>query len=562
MHCKSCELLLEHSLQKLDNVEKVYADQSRGIVTVSYTENIPDEKAIESIIRENGYRIGKEAKLPWFHTDLDTYIETILILAVLFMIYIFVKMSGISVGNFGNFSSPSFGVAFLVGLTAGVSSCMALVGGLILSVSAKWNEEHMRASKWHRFQPHLYFNIGRITGFGILGGLLGVFGFFVSLSPFAIGGLTIGSGLIMLLLGINLSELSPRLSQVSITLPKFLGSGVRKTDGASKHTVALMTGALTFFLPCGFTLAMQAYAITTGSFTTGALTMMAFALGTAPGLLGVGGLTSYLSGTIAKKFFKFTGILVLILALFNISNGYILMNLGGLAKITPTTGVVSDEVQEIRMTESDSGYTPSTLSIKPNMHTRWIINATNPYTCASQLIVPSLGITKQLEPGENIIEFISPASGTIGFSCSMGMYSGKILITPDAKIELSKDTNTSVISSKNTLPEKTIGVTCSTGNNFTSTGTCDKGSIETPTTSVSASLNPPTGVETLNLSYTTSGLSGNIQVKKGGNYKIVIDVKDTISGCMSTILIPGLDEHIQYLRGGTQVVFNIQPQET
>jgi sulfite exporter TauE/SafE/copper chaperone CopZ len=441
MHCKSCELLLERSIQQIKGVEKVHADQSKGTVTISYADVIPNEKTIESIIKENGYKLGKEAKLPWFHTEIDTYIETILIVAVLFMLYIFVKMSGFSFGSFGDFSSPSLGVAFLVGLTAGVSSCMAMVGGLILSVSAKWNEEHMRASKWHRFQPHLYFNIGRITGFGILGGLLGIFGSFISLSPFAIGALTVGTGLIMLLLGINLSDLSPRLSKVSITLPKFLGSGVGKSDGASKHMVAMTTGALTFFLPCGFTLAMQAYAITTGSFTIGSLTLMAFALGTAPGLLGVGGLTSYISGTIAKKFFKFTGILVLILAIFNISNGYTLMNLGGLAKITPTTGVVSDEVQEIRMTESDSGYTPSTLSIKPNMHTRWIINATNPYTCASQLMVPSLGITKQLEPGENIIEFISPASGTIGFSCSMGMYSGKIIITSDAKIELSKDTS-------------------------------------------------------------------------------------------------------------------------
>lgn len=98
---------------------------------------------------------------------------------------------------------------------------------------------------------------------------------------------------------------------------------------------------------------MQAYAITTGSFTIGALTMMAFALGTAPGLLGVGGLTSYLSGTFAKRFFKFTGVLVLLLALFNISNGLTLMSLGGSTKVVPSTGVISDEVQEIRMTESD-----------------------------------------------------------------------------------------------------------------------------------------------------------------------------------------------------------------
>jgi len=234
------------------------------------------------------------------------------------------------------------------------------------------------------------------------------------------------------------------------------------------------------------------------------------------------------------------------------------MSFGGLSKVAPTTGVISDEVQEIRMTESDSGYTPNTLSIKPNMHTRWIVDATNPYTCASQLMIPSLGITKQLEPGENIIEFISPASGTIGFSCSMGMYSGKILITPDTKITTSKDTSFSATPTKNTLSENPTGVTCSTGNNSTSTGACDKGSIETPT----AYIHPDINSETLNLSYTSAGLSGNIQVKKGGSYKIVIDVKDTISGCMSTILIPGLDEHIQYLRGGTQVVFNIKPTET
>lgn len=96
---------------------------------------------------------------------------------------------------------------------------------------------------------------------------------------------------------------------------------------------------------------MQAYAITTGNFTTGALAMMAFALGTAPGLLGVGGLTSYLSGASAKRFFKFTGVLVLLLALFNISNGYNLISLGNPAKTTPTATVVSEEVQEIRMTE-------------------------------------------------------------------------------------------------------------------------------------------------------------------------------------------------------------------
>ena len=226
MHCKSCELLLERSIQGVENVEKVHASEHKGTVEISYKEELPDEKTIASIIAENGYTIGKEIIPPWFHKNPRKYLETLLIALGLFALYMVAKKSGFSFGTFGDISSPSVGMAFLVGMTAGVSSCMALVGGIILGVSAKWNEEHIHASKWHRFEPHLYFNIGRIVGFGFFGGLLGLFGSFVSLSPFMIGVLTVVTGLIMLLLGINLSDLSPRLSRISITLPKFLGAGV------------------------------------------------------------------------------------------------------------------------------------------------------------------------------------------------------------------------------------------------------------------------------------------------------------------------------------------------
>lgn len=206
---------------------------------------------------------------------------------------------------------------------------------------------------------------------------------------------------------------------------------------------------------------MQTYAVTTGSFTTGGLTMMAFALGTAPGLLGVGGLTSFLSGAWAKRFFRFTGVSVLVLALFNISNGYTLMSLGNIPNnATPATQAASDEVQEIRMTEGDGGYSPREFHIKPNTKTRWIVNATNPYSCASQLTAPSIGVSKQLEPGENIIEFVSPASGTIRFSCSMGMYSGRIIVDGAGP-------------ETNTTPSMSVAVSsASTGNTYS----CSMGS--------------------------------------------------------------------------------------
>ncbi|HCB52054.1 TPA: hypothetical protein DEP21_05855 [Patescibacteria group bacterium] len=57
-----------------------------------------------------------------------------------------------------------------------------------------------------------------------------------------------------------------------------------------------MAGVLTFFLPCGFTLAMQILAISSGNFWMGGLIMGFFALGTLPGLLGIGGLLARAKG--------------------------------------------------------------------------------------------------------------------------------------------------------------------------------------------------------------------------------------------------------------------------
>lgn len=69
--------------------------------------------------------------------------------------------------------------------------------------------------------------------------------------------------------------------------------------------------------------------------------------------------------------------------------------------------------------------------------------------------------------------------------------------------------------------------------------------------------------ETINLTYTKDGISNKeIRVKKNGTYKLVIDVKDTISGCMHMILIPGLDENAQPLDAGTIVTLTIHPTQS
>ena len=80
------------------------------------------------------------------------------------------------------------------------------------------------------------------------------------------------------------------------------------------------------------------------------------------------------------------------------------------------------------MVEDDNGYSPSVIKIRPNTKIRLVIDAKAPFSCASQFTIPSVGVRKQLEAGENVVEFVSPASGTVRFSCSMGMYTGKFVV--------------------------------------------------------------------------------------------------------------------------------------
>ena len=241
-------------------------------------------------------------------------------------------------------------------------------------------------------------------------------------------------GIVMLFLGLELTNISPRLSRVSFTLPSSISRafGLHKETREYSHVGSLITGALTFFVPCGFTQAMQLYAISTGSFTQGALIMFLFALGTTPGLLGIGGLTSSVKGTSARYFFKFSGLIVIILALINISSG---MTLAGFTISSSTPSIITaptntelvDGKQVVRM-EQSNGYTPNQFVVKKGVPVKWIINSTNPYTCASALVMPSMNISTRLHAGENVIEFTPTQVGQLTFSCIMGMFNGAFTV--------------------------------------------------------------------------------------------------------------------------------------
>ena len=440
MHCRSCEILIEGVLKTVPGISKVQVNYKTGTAQLSYEKDIPASDAVRRAVKDAGYDIGHKEKLSWISKDQNDYLNLLKGAGILLLLYYIVKGTGL-LSLVVDTQSTSLFVVLLVGLVAGISTCMALVGGLVLSLSARHAELHPELSAKQKFVPHLYFNFGRILGFAFLGGVIGALGSVVRPSAGVLGMMTMIVGGVMIFLGLKLIEIFPALKDKSISLPKGISNffGLNKEQKEYSHKSSVVTGALTFFLPCGFTQAMQIFAVSSGSFLKGALIMGLFALGTAPGLLGVGGLASIFKGKRAKIFFAGTGLAVIMLGWFNIANGSQVVFQKrfdtGEATVTDSTGV-----QEVRMTQSGSGYSPNTFTIEKGKKVKWIITSTNSFTCASSIVMSKYGIDVFLKQGENIIEFTPTQTGEIPFSCSMGMYRGKFIVVDPGKSGTKADT--------------------------------------------------------------------------------------------------------------------------
>jgi sulfite exporter TauE/SafE/copper chaperone CopZ len=452
MHCASCELLVSEQLEKIHGVKAVYVSQKRAYAEITYAGNRPNDKKITQAIQEAGYKIGDQQKLPWISRNSADYKDLAKAAIIILIIYFFAKWFGLFSIDVGA-SKSGVVVALLVGLVAGISTCMVLVGGLVLGLSARHSEKHPEATPLQKFRPHIYFNVGRILGYAVLGGIIGIIGKAFNPPTTVLGIITIAIGGVMIFFGLKLIEIFPILRDKSIALPPGIARlfGLQREVKEYSHRGALVMGALTFFIPCGFTQTMQLYAISTGSFWQGMAIMGLFALGTAPGLLGIGGLTSVFKAQKARLLFMSTGLAVIFLGWFNITNGSRLIGLD--AGNNTTNAAVSDKQEQVvRMTQNARGYSPNSFTVEKGRPVKWIINSTSSFTCASWLVMREYGINRALGPGENILTFTPEKTGELPFSCSMGMYRGKFIVVDNKEAKRSVSNSAKIPQETTTLP--------------------------------------------------------------------------------------------------------------
>ncbi len=321
MHCKSCVLLTESKVGSQSGVREVRANLHKQTIEImgDFGEKTDLEIAnyLSQSIEPNGYKIVLE-KTEGQKKNNEFIIAVPIAVA---FIGLFIALQKMGIVNLVDASSVSFGTAFVIGIVASLSTCMAVVGGLVLSMSAVFAKEGSKA------RPHIYFHLSRLVTFFLLGGVIGLVGKSFALNTVSTFVLGLAVGLVILVMGLNLLDLK-FAKRFSVSMPKRLGKITHGMTTINHSAVLMIAGLATFFLPCGFTQSMQIYTLSVGGFIPGALTMFAFALGTLPVLA----LISFGSFEVRKLswrgiFFKTAGIIVIAFALFNIINSAVVIGI-------------------------------------------------------------------------------------------------------------------------------------------------------------------------------------------------------------------------------------------
>ncbi len=433
MTCTACERRIAKALTKLPGVVSATASTRKGTASLITTSEA-SRASIDKTIADLGYGIGRS---PWLNRDREVW-RTAAVASVFVTLLILMIGTGNLAARFGDPSTGGLLLILALGLAAGVSTCMAMVGGIVLAISANaaGRAEAKGTSAQHTvWRTSLAFQAGRIGGFGLLGAALGAIGAKASMPTNVVVILMVVVAVAMVLVGVRLTEVSPRVAGWSLTIPAAVGDRLGLTgDVPARRTAGtVLAGAATFFLPCGFTQAVQLYAFSTGSPRSAGLIMATFALGTAPALFAVAGAPTLFKGTRKVAVLRALGVVVIGFAVINATSA---LHLAGVDFGTPvsTAQAITSNVtvtptdQTINSTQDGDGYHPGETVIYAGLPTHWVMTSTAPFTCAASLVSNDLKTQKNLVSGPNVMELSKLTEGTYNFSCGMGMYNGRIVV--------------------------------------------------------------------------------------------------------------------------------------
>jgi len=321
-------------------------------------------------------------------------------------------------------SNVGYGMLFVIGLLTSLH-CVAMCGGINLAQS-------VNASKTGgtTILPNLMYNLGRVVSYTVIGGVVGALGSVISLGGGLRGTVAIFAGIFMVIMGLNMLNVFPWLRRFNLKMPKFIGRRI-STKKTGKHS-SFYIGMLNGLMPCGPLQSMQLFALSTGSFITGAFSMFLFSLGTVPLMMGLGILSSKLNKKFTEKMMSICAILVFILGLGMLNNGLALSGILVPQLASTDTNLNMAQIEgeyQMLTTPLDFGRYPQ-ITVKVGVPVKWEIIAEKGKVngCNNEIIIPEYDISTKLKEGKNIIEFTPTKEGQYGYSCWMGMIRSSITV--------------------------------------------------------------------------------------------------------------------------------------
>ena len=432
MTCVSCEGRIERNLQRTPGILDAKASYSAGTAYVAYDSREITLEGIAEIIEKLDYRVqGTEPG----NGRSSNIIKALGAAVTLFALYMLASRIG-GQNVFNSFpqaeKNTGYAMLFVIGLLTSVH-CVAMCGGIGLSQCVPQGNA-AGGGKWASLRPSLLYNLGRVISYTVIGGAVGAIASVVSFSGVFKGVVQLTAGIFMVIMGLNMLSIFPWLKKLNPRMPKAFARKINRGKGRSNSP--LYVGLLNGLMPCGPLQAMQLYALSTGSMLAGALSMFLFSLGTVPLMFGLGALSSILSRKFTLRMMRVSAVLVAVLGVFMFSSG---MSLSGFA--LPSDGgsvnggnaaAVRDGVQLITTGLSSGRYEP--ITVQKGIPVKWTIQAKAGEIngCNNRIIIPKFNKELKLEIGDNVIEFTPIESGTIPYSCWMGMIRSQITVVDDA----------------------------------------------------------------------------------------------------------------------------------
>lgn len=413
MHCPGCETAVLRAVSPLPGVRAAAADWRRGTLTAVWDNGATAEDVLAKRIADAGYTL--EPMRSAAHRRLRAA-GILLAAGALFVLLeltpLRALLSAFPVAREGMRLIALFALGLMTSL-----HCVAMCGGINLAQSTAAARSNGRATL-----PNLLYNLGRVLSYTLVGGVVGALGSVLRISSAVQSGIQIAAAVLMLGMALRLLD----AGGVSVALSGSLRTRLLRAGHGSSLWIGLVNG----LMPCGPLQAMQLYALSSGSWWMGALSMLLFSLGTVPLMLTFGWVSARLNRRFAKPMQWVSGALLLTMAVAMLCNGLALagVQLRARGDRTEEFTALTSGVQAVYSELEWRGY--PNITVQAGTPVRWTIHAAEGRItgCNKEMVIPALALRVPLKEGDNVVEFTASTPGVIDYTCWMGMLYGSITV--------------------------------------------------------------------------------------------------------------------------------------